>query len=89
MVDPHARLAIAFPSRYQGGRPLADRILLIRLGALGDVVRTLPAASALRAAWPDARITWRQRGGNVVIDVPGLNPSKTPCRFAWTFKIVR
>jgi ADP-heptose:LPS heptosyltransferase len=31
---------------------------VIRLGALGDVVRTLPAVSALRAAYPRARITW-------------------------------
>ena len=31
---------------------------MIRLGAIGDVVRTLPAASALRAAYPGARLTW-------------------------------
>lgn len=31
---------------------------MIRLGALGDVVRTLPAVSALRSAYPRARITW-------------------------------
>ncbi len=31
---------------------------MLRLGAVGDVVRTLPAASALRAAYPDAHITW-------------------------------
>ena len=31
---------------------------MIRLGAVGDVVRTLPAASALRTAYPGARISW-------------------------------
>jgi ADP-heptose:LPS heptosyltransferase len=31
---------------------------VIRLGALGDVVRTLPAASALRAAYPRAQLAW-------------------------------
>ena len=31
---------------------------MIRLGAIGDVVRTLPAVSALRSAYPSARITW-------------------------------
>jgi len=31
---------------------------VIRLGAIGDVVRTLPAVSALRSAYPSARITW-------------------------------
>jgi len=38
--------------------PPAERILVIRLGAVGDVVRTLPAVSALRATWPRARIAW-------------------------------
>lgn len=38
--------------------PAADRILVVRLGALGDVVRTLPAASALRAAYPGAHLAW-------------------------------
>jgi len=32
--------------------------LIVRLGALGDVVHALPAAAALRAAHPDARIDW-------------------------------
>jgi heptosyltransferase-1 len=33
-------------------------ILLVRLGALGDIVHTIPAAAALREAFPDARIDW-------------------------------
>ena len=33
-------------------------ILIVRLGALGDVVHAIPAAAALRAAIPDARIDW-------------------------------
>jgi heptosyltransferase-1 len=35
-----------------------DRILLIRLGALGDVVHAIPVAAALRRAFPSARIDW-------------------------------
>jgi lipopolysaccharide heptosyltransferase I len=38
--------------------PKADRILIIRLGALGDVVRTLPAAKSLRQSYPGAHLTW-------------------------------
>ena len=34
------------------------RILIVRLGALGDIVHALPVASALRDAFPDARIDW-------------------------------
>ena len=33
-------------------------ILIVRLGALGDVVHAIPAAAALRAAFPDARLHW-------------------------------
>ena len=33
-------------------------ILIVRLGALGDIVHTIPAAAALRAAFPEARIDW-------------------------------
>jgi lipopolysaccharide heptosyltransferase I len=37
---------------------MARSILIVRLGALGDLVHALPAVAALRAAWPDARIDW-------------------------------
>jgi lipopolysaccharide heptosyltransferase I len=33
-------------------------ILIVRLGALGDVVHAVPAAAALRARFPGARIDW-------------------------------
>lgn len=38
--------------------PAVSRILVIRLGAVGDVVRTLPAASALRNHYPRAKLAW-------------------------------
>ena len=34
------------------------RILIVRLGALGDVVHAIPVAAALRRAYPGARIDW-------------------------------
>ena len=33
-------------------------ILIIKLSAIGDVVHTLPSLDALRATYPDSRITW-------------------------------
>ena len=36
----------------------ASRILIVRLGAMGDIIHTLPAAASLRASFPEARITW-------------------------------
>jgi lipopolysaccharide heptosyltransferase I len=35
-----------------------DGILLLRLGAVGDVIRTLPCLAALRRSFPDARLAW-------------------------------
>lgn len=34
------------------------RILIVRLGAMGDIVHTLPALASLRRAFPLAQITW-------------------------------
>jgi ADP-heptose:LPS heptosyltransferase len=36
----------------------ADRILIVRLGALGDVLRALPAVRRLRAAFPGNHLGW-------------------------------
>ncbi|MCS5618793.1 MAG: glycosyltransferase family 9 protein [Myxococcota bacterium] len=48
--------------------PRARRILIIRLGAMGDVVRTLPAFRALRSAYPEARISWLvERGAEGIL----------------------
>ena len=35
-----------------------DRILIVRLGSLGDLVHTLPAVAALRRRFPNATIDW-------------------------------
>lgn len=40
------------------------RILIVKLGAIGDVVHTLPALAALRRALPEAHLAWVvERGG--------------------------
>jgi lipopolysaccharide heptosyltransferase I len=35
-----------------------NRFLIVRLGALGDIVHAIPVAAALRAAFPAAQIDW-------------------------------
>src|SRR5205085_9568652 len=41
-----------------------QRILIVRLGAIGDVVHTLPALAHLRRALPQAHLAWAvERGG--------------------------
>ena len=43
---------------YTRSSDRVPRILVVRLGAMGDIVHTLPAVSDLRSALPDARIDW-------------------------------
>lgn len=35
-----------------------ERFLVLRMGALGDIIHTLPAVSALRESFPHAKIDW-------------------------------
>lgn len=44
--------------RGRSGLPRGERILVIRLGALGDVLRTLPAVTALRTLYPASHLAW-------------------------------
>ena len=38
--------------------PLPDRILVVRLSAMGDIIHGMPAIAALRRAKPDLKIGW-------------------------------
>ena len=53
----------------------AERILVIRLGALGDVVRTRFAFAGVRALYPNARIDWlvEDRAAAGLVGLPGLS----------------
>ena len=42
----------------QSQLPRSDRILIVRLGAMGDIIHGLPAVSALLAAAPNAKVGW-------------------------------
>jgi heptosyltransferase-1 len=36
----------------------AQRLLIVRLGSMGDIIHTLPAVTALRQAFPEATLGW-------------------------------
>src|SRR6202171_6217936 len=40
------------------GAPRLDSLLIVRLSAMGDIIHTLPAAAALRQAFPKATLGW-------------------------------
>ncbi|HUY92336.1 MAG TPA: glycosyltransferase family 9 protein [Pirellulales bacterium] len=46
------------PWAVQAATAFPGSVLLVKLGPLGEVVHTLPAAQAIREAFPDARIGW-------------------------------
>ncbi len=46
------------PTPRRAQAPRVERILVIRLGALGDVLRTLPAVIALRSLHPASHLAW-------------------------------
>lgn len=45
-------------SAAAAGSTTIERLLIVRLSAMGDVIHTLPAAQALREAYPEAMIGW-------------------------------
>jgi len=52
-----------------------DNFLIIRLSSLGDVIHTLPAFSALRKNFPEAKISWLvgKKGAEILSLVPGID----------------
>jgi ADP-heptose:LPS heptosyltransferase len=46
--------------------PISCRILIIKLGAMGDVIRTTPILTPLRQKYPKAEITWMTHTPEVV-----------------------
>ena len=49
------------PHQEHGSQTLPsapERVLIVRLGSMGDIVHTLPAIGTLRRAWPKATLGW-------------------------------
>jgi len=61
------------------------KILMVRLGAIGDVIRTLPALRALRANLPETYIGWvvEDRAASILKGHPDLNKVFVVPRKEW------
>lgn len=59
--------------------PNLQRLLIVRLGSMGDIVHTLPAAFALRQAFPEARLGWvvEERWAELLCTIS--EPRSGPC----------
>lgn len=42
----------------RGGSPISAGILVVRLGAMGDILHALPAAASLKHSFPASKLTW-------------------------------
>src|SRR5678815_6159607 len=51
------------------------RILIVKLGSIGDIVHTLPSLAAIRGAMPQAEISWvvERRSAEILRDNPLLD----------------
>src|SRR5258707_3058510 len=51
------------------------RILIVKLGSIGDIVHTLPSLAAIRRAMPNAEISWvvEHRAAEILRDNPLLD----------------
>jgi len=69
----------------------AAKICIVRLGGLGDVINTLPALDALRAACPNAHIAWivESPWQDVLPSPPKLDEAIVLPRKDWAAKLRR
>ncbi len=62
-----------------------ERILIVKLSAIGDIIHTLPAVSALRQAYPKAWLAWvvEKAGANLLRGNPDLDELVVVDTQAW------
>ncbi len=67
------------------------KILIVRLGAIGDVVHVLPALRTLRLNFPDSEISWlvEDKAKDIITDHPDINEVIVFPRRKWQREIIR
>jgi heptosyltransferase-1 len=62
-----------------------ERILVVRLSAMGDIIHTLPAVASLRAGFPAAHVTWavQPRWAALLEGNPDIDATLTVDRKSW------
>ena len=67
-------------------RVIPDRILMVRMSAMGDIVHTLPCAATLRRGFPNAEIDWlvEERWSGLLDGNPHVTQVQTVQRRDWS-----
>jgi len=68
-----------------------EKILIVRLSAIGDVVHVLPALRSLRSNFPDSKITWlvEDKASDILKDHPDIDEVITFPRRKWQRNILK
>ena len=76
--------------RANSGLP-PQKILIVKLSAIGDVVQTLPMLEALRSHYPQAHIDWlvEEEASDLLIGHPGLKRVMISRRKTWQKRLFR
>jgi lipopolysaccharide heptosyltransferase I len=66
------------------------KILIVKLGSIGDIVHTLPCLSALSRRFPDARIDWlvERRCREILLDNPYIDELLEVDTLSWRRKLL-
>ncbi len=87
---PHKRSGVTCPVCRTDYEPVSRRVLIVKLAALGDVLRTTALLPAVHQAFPRARVVWITAadavdlfGGNALVDeVLGAGDATAAARLA-------
>ena len=58
LVASRTAAKVPRPSPFRAASPEMKSILIVRLGAMGDMIHALPGAASLKHSFPEARVTW-------------------------------
>jgi len=83
-------------SMYSAVKPASSRILVVRLGAMGDLIHALPAVASLKHSHPGSRLTWLVEPrwaplleGNPFVDRVALLRRDSPCALFASWRTLR
>ena len=84
---PHKKSGVHCPDcpSYQA---IETRILIIKLGAIGDVIRTTPLLRKIRKEYPNCKITWLTQTPSILPAEVINNTAPKKSKGAWVLPVL-